>query len=347
MPVNRNALIRFKTIDQCLQNRYRKWTLDDLIAACSEALYEYEGIEKAVSTRTIQADIQLMRSDKIGYNAPIVVVDKKYYTYEDAKYSIVNIPITEKDLNKLGEVTEILKQFKGFSFFGELGIMVQKLEDKISASRTKQNMVIDMEKNENLQGLDNIEIIYRAIKNKLVLEIWYQSFKAKRPGKILFNPYLLKEYRNRWFVIGTKAGEQAIINLALDRIKDIDIDKETAYYQNPDFDQANFYKDVIGVTVNKIRPMNVHLFFDNQNAPYVLTKPLHHSQKVIAESENGVEISIKVKLNFELEREILGFGAGVKVLSPERLKQSIAGTLRQAVLLYNDEKEASPGAPQL
>jgi len=79
----------------------------------------------------------------------------------------------------------------------------------------------------------------------------------------------------------------------------------------------------------------------------VLTKPVHHSQKVIAESENGVEISIKVKLNFELEREILGFGAGVKVLSPERLKQNIAGTLRQAVLLYNDEKEVAPSAPQL
>jgi predicted DNA-binding transcriptional regulator YafY len=264
------------------------------------------------------------------------VVDKKYYTYEDAKYSIVNIPITEKDLNKLGEVTEILKQFKGFSFFGELGIMVQKLEDKISAARTKQSMVIDMEKNENLQGLDNIEIIYRAIKNKLVLEIWYQSFKAKRPGKILFHPYLLKEYRNRWFVIGTKAGEQAIINLALDRIKDIDIDKETAYYQNPDFDQANFYKDVIGVTVTRMRPVNVHLLFDNQNAPYVLTKPLHHSQKVIAENENGVEISIKVKLNFELEREILGFGDGVKVLAPEGLKKRIATILKNASSKYDE-----------
>ena len=339
MPINRNALIRFKTIDQCLQNRYRKWTLNDLIEACSEALYEYEGIEKGVSTRTIQADIQLMRSDKIGYNAPIVVVDKKYYTYEDAKYSIINIPITEKDLNKLGEVTEILKQFKGFSFFGELGIMVQKLEDKISAAGTKQSMVIDMEKNENLQGLNNIEIIYRAIKNKLVLEIWYQSFKAKRPGKMLFNPYLLKEYRNRWFVIGTKTQEQGIINLALDRIKDIDIDKETAYYKNPDFDHANFYNDVIGVTVTRMRPVNVHLLFNDQNAPYALTKPLHHSQKVVSESENGVEISIKVKLNFELEREILGFGDGVKVLAPEGLKKRIATILKNAASKYEECKD--------
>ena len=66
MPVTRNALIRYKTIDQCLQNRYRKWTLHDLIEACSEALYEYEGIDKGVSRRSVQADIQMMRSDKLG-----------------------------------------------------------------------------------------------------------------------------------------------------------------------------------------------------------------------------------------------------------------------------------------
>ena len=81
MAVNKNALIRYKTIDKCLQNRYRKWTLDDLIYECSEALYEYEGIDKGVSRRTVQADIQMMRSDKLGYNAPIIVTDRKYYAY--------------------------------------------------------------------------------------------------------------------------------------------------------------------------------------------------------------------------------------------------------------------------
>nr|MBX2840503.1 phytanoyl-CoA dioxygenase [Flammeovirgaceae bacterium] len=98
MPVNRNALIRFKTIDKCLQNHYRKWTLDDLIDACSEALYEYEGIDKGVSKRTVQADIQMMRSDKLGYNAPIIVEERKYYAYEDKEYSITNIPLTDQDL---------------------------------------------------------------------------------------------------------------------------------------------------------------------------------------------------------------------------------------------------------
>ena len=96
MALNKNALIRYKTIDKCLQNNYRQWTLDDLIEACSDALYEYEGREVNVSKRTVQSDIQLMRSDKLGYNAPIAVFDKKYYKYENKDYSITDIPITEK-----------------------------------------------------------------------------------------------------------------------------------------------------------------------------------------------------------------------------------------------------------
>src|SRR5271156_1718071 len=104
MPINKLALVRYKTIDNCLQNRLRKWTLEDLVAACSDALYEYEGIAKGVSVRTVQLDIQNMRSEKLGYNAPIVVTDKKYYSYEDKNYSITNIPLTSQDLGTLNEV---------------------------------------------------------------------------------------------------------------------------------------------------------------------------------------------------------------------------------------------------
>lgn len=96
MPVNKNALLRYKTIDRCLRNRYRRWTLDDLLEACSDTLYEMEGITRGVSVRTVQADIQMMRSDKLGYNAPIEVYDTKYYRYEDADYSITECPIADE-----------------------------------------------------------------------------------------------------------------------------------------------------------------------------------------------------------------------------------------------------------
>src|ERR1041384_7541523 len=120
MPINKLALIRYKTIDNCLQNRFRKWTLDDLVEACADALYEYEGISKGVSKRTVQLDLQNMRSEKLGYSAPIVVTDKKFYSYEDKDYSITNIPLTSQDLGTLTEVVGILKQFKGFGYFDEL-----------------------------------------------------------------------------------------------------------------------------------------------------------------------------------------------------------------------------------
>lgn len=69
MPANKNALLRYKTIDNCLRNRQRRWTLQDLVDACSDALYDFDGIRKGISTRSVQLDIQMMRSDKLGYNA--------------------------------------------------------------------------------------------------------------------------------------------------------------------------------------------------------------------------------------------------------------------------------------
>ena len=246
MPANRNALIRYKTIDLCLQNKYRKWTLEDLITACSETLYEYEGNRKGVSRRTIQLDIQMMRSDKLGYNAPIVVTDKKFYTYEDTAYSIMNIPLSENDLDKLMETVEFLKQFKGFSHFRELEGMVQKLEDHVYSSKVHRNPVIDFEKNEDLKGLEYLDILYTAIVNEQVI-----------------------------------------------------------------------------------------LFINRQHAPYVITKPFHHSQQVIESNENGITISLEVQHNFELEKEILGLGDGEVVIDPSRLRRSIKKRLRTAAELYN------------
>ena len=75
MPLTKNALIRYKTIDNCLRNRCKRWTLDMLVDACSEALYDYEGVGN-ISKRTVQLDLQMMRSDRYGYNAPIEVMNR-------------------------------------------------------------------------------------------------------------------------------------------------------------------------------------------------------------------------------------------------------------------------------
>jgi predicted DNA-binding transcriptional regulator YafY len=343
MPFNRNALIRYRTIDQCLQNRYRKWTLDDLIAACSDAIYEYQGIMTGVSRRTIQADIEMMRSNKLGYEAPIIVVDKKYYTYDDKNYSITNIPLNKQDMQVLGEVASLLQQFKGFNHFADLNEMVSKLEDKIYTQKTHSAPVIDFEKNDNLKGLEWIEVIRKAIVAKKTICITYQSFKARDASTFCFSAYLLKEYRNRWFVLGMQHKRNShIMNLALDRIQAVE-EHEEAYRENLELNLATYYNDCIGVTKSPgQRDCEVVFWIDNANAPYVITKPLHHTQKLLSEDANGKIFSIKVIMNFELERELLGFGSKMRVLGPRILVKQIKEQLKKTLENYNlpEEKPA-------
>jgi predicted DNA-binding transcriptional regulator YafY len=338
MPVNRNALIRYRTIDNCLRNKFKKYTLEDLVQACSDALYEYEGIDKGVSTRTVQMDIQLMRSDKLGYNAPILVEDKKYYRYEDPEYSITNIPLTDQDLGKLTEVVEILRQFKGFSHFQELSGMVQRLENKIYTAKTNAEPIIDFEKNDHLKGLEHIDTLYQAIIKKSAIIIDYQSFKARTANAFDFHPYFLKEYRNRWFVIGIRKRDAEMMNLALDRIISISECPRAYIPKKKELVLSEYFNDVLGVSISAGAAVEkVTLFVDTATAPYVVTKPIHHSQKVEETLTNGIVVSFHVQLNFELERELLGFGDRIRVLGPERLRRQIKERLSAALDSYQYE----------
>lgn len=334
MPANRNALIRYKTIDTCLRNKFRKWTLEDLIDACSDALYEYEGIDKGISRRTVQMDIQMMRSEKLGYNAPIVVYDGKYYKYEEEDYSITNTPLSEQDLKTMSEAVEVLRQFKGFSYFSEMGGIVSRLEDHVTSARQKTVPVIDFEKNESLKGLDFLDTVYHAIVNKRVLQIKYRSFKARSANTFLFYPYLLKEYRNRWFVFGRR--KENLINLALDRIKTIEVAAGEKFIDNDLFEPATFFNDVVGVTKNiGSQAETVRFWVDAPNVPYVETKPFHRSQKVVEERADGSKIfEIRVIINQELQREFFGYADTLQVLFPQSLVDFMRRKFRLANALY-------------
>ena len=335
MPANRNALIRYKTIDKCLQNRYRKWTLDNLIETVSDALYEYEGIDKGISKRTIQSDIQTMRSDKLGYNAPIIVLEKKYYTYEEPDYSITNIPLTDQDLNQLSEAVEFLKQFQGFSHFRQLGGMVQKLEDHIHSAKEKKKPVISFDSNPNLKGIEHLDTLYQAVIKKSVLKMQYQSFKARSASEVFLHHYLLKEFNNRWFILGQKNDKKEVITYALDRIVSLETANEKHYQANESFDPDNFYKDVVGVTVMQgILPEKVVFKVNHRNAQYVLTKPIHHSQKTLSQDEDGYIFQLDIKINFELERIFLGYGSSLEIISPRRLRGRIKKNLKSAAEQY-------------
>lgn len=337
MATNKLALLRYKTIDDCLKNRFRKWSLDDLIEKVAHALYEYEGITTGVSRRTIQADLQVMRSDRLGYNAPIMVTDRKFYSYEDPAYSITKSPINTADMDKMREIVSVLKQLNGFNYFDEMSDLIAKLENNVNKTAHKSKNYIQFEDNKNLKGIEHINPLYQAILSKTPLLIEYQSFKALKPNKEIYYPYLLKEHRNRWFLVTKCKRNPNLITLALDRIIEFHVlAKELfAEYDGVDFDR--YFDDLIGITKSqKDRAQKVVLQFDKTNAPYVLTKPLHRSQQLIKESEDGIIIRIDVVLNFELEKEILGFGECVKVLSPRNLKSFIQKRLKKASAQYEE-----------
>lgn len=105
MPTNLNALIRYKQIDKELRNPYLKTTIKGLQKACSEQLAEHRGVYKLISERTIRDDIRVMRSEALGFNAPIIV-ENGIYSYSDTTFSIFNTPIEQKSL--LDEILKLL-----------------------------------------------------------------------------------------------------------------------------------------------------------------------------------------------------------------------------------------------
>lgn len=331
MSINKLALIRYKTIDECLRNRYRKWSLDDLIEKVSTVLYEQEGITSGVSRRTIQADIQIMRSDKLGYNAPIVVVDKRYYSYSDPEYSIFWAPLNPSDVEKMKEVVSVLKQFSGFSYFEEMSDMIARLENNLYKNIPQGKNYIQLENNRQVKGLEHITPLYQCILHKRPLLIEYKSFKAAASQQHIYYPYLLKEYRNRWFLIVKAKKGPLLLTMALDRIINFEelLKEPFVDYEGTDLEQ--YFDELLGVTrTEKDRPHKVVLFIDKYHAPYVLTKPLHHTQALLKEDQEGIIISIDVILNFELEREILGFAEHMRVLAPKSLQSTIQKRLEKA-----------------
>lgn len=338
MSVNKLALIRYKTIDDCLRNRYRKWTLNDLIVKVADVLYDLEGITTGVSKRTIQADIQMMRSDKLGYNAPIVVIDRKFYTYSEPDFSITNAPVNKADIEKMKEIVGVLKQFNGFIYFDAMSEMIARLENNLYRSTHQGRNCIQFENNKLLKGLEHINPLYQAILHKRSLLVEYKSFKAEKSQHLICFPYLLKEYRNRWFLIVRNKKGKLLSTMALDRIIEFqELTKET-FIDHDGIDFDLYFDDLIGVTkTEKDRSSKVVLFVDKYHAPYVLTKPIHHSQQLLKEEETGIIIRIDVVLNFELEREILGFGEYVKVLAPRVFAARIRQRLEKARKGYKRE----------
>lgn len=336
MPANKNALIRYKTIDNCLCNRFRKWTLQDLVEACSDALYELEGVDKGVSLRTIQSDIQMMRSDKLGYNAPIEVYEHKYYRYADPDYSITNMPLSPNDLNIMQEAIDMLKQLEGFTHFSEMSNVLHHLQEKLAISSKNRGNIIHFDSAPQLKGLHYLTPLYDHISQKHTIKVTYQSFSSDKPQEHILYPHLLKEFRNRWFLFGSRVKDMLLYNLSLDRIIGIET-IDIPYKENPDFDTNHFFDDVIGVSKHiKSQPHLIIFWADAEQSHYIKTKPIHNTQKIVRDNcpDGSCIFSINVVINFEMYSTFMSYGAGVKVLSPRHVASYMKDKLRKAANLY-------------
>lgn len=340
MPINRATLIRISTIDRCLQNRYRRWTINDLIEACTDALAEFEGRVNPVSRRTFQNDLALMRSDRLGYNAPIVVRDNKYYEYEDPDFTITHLPLNDEGLDALNSALDILRQLQCFPQLASSIETISKLNEQISRRTGASVPAMDMEHVAGYRGERFIGMIYDAVRKHRTITIEYQSFKASRPDIVTVYPYLLKEYRNRWFLVGEKSTNRAPhVNIfALDRIHSVKFDHEHPFRKCAGFDPEHFFDDTIGVT-RQIgdKPRHVMIDIDSTQAPYIESKPFHRSQKVEQRFDDGsIRISLKVVINSELVRLILGYGGHAEVIAPPELRVKVAESVIKAADRYRE-----------
>ena len=130
----------------------------------------------------------------------------------------------------------------------------------------------------------------------------------------------------RWFLLGLNSDDDLIYTIPFDRIKKIDIQKEE-YIENKIINFSEYFDDIIGVSRKpEDKPIKIKLSFNSKTAPYILTKPLHGSQKKLNYDEKGLIVQIEVIPNFELKQLILSYGDSIEILTPESYKKEIYET---------------------
>jgi predicted DNA-binding transcriptional regulator YafY len=339
MPANKSALLRYRIIDKCIRNKYKPYPSKEFIRqACEDALFNSVG--ERVSTSTIEKDLNAMRFDAaLGYEAPIKFskADGGYY-YEDPNYSIDNIPINDDDLHALRFAATTLHQFKGIKVFEDFEFAIGKLFERINLSvDSDENAIqqyVQFETVTKIEGSEHLPVLLEAIQNQKQIEIEYASYKAEKTKSYTLNAHLLKEYRNRWYLIAIDHKAQKLKTYGLDRILQVTL-SNNKFERDSTFSHDHFFKYSVGITASTEKPKKVVLSFNPQQGQYVKSQPIHFSQKIITDSKKELRVEIEVIESYELVMQILGYGSSVKVISPKSLKKAIVKESQKALENYN------------
>ena len=334
MATNKHAQIRYKVLDDCFSNFGRKFYFEDLLDKCNEALAELYGDKHGgVKTRTLRSDINYMR-DRAGEFGVDIIVERDgegyFYRYSEDDFSVFRQGFNDEELLQLRETIIMLQRFKGMPNFEWMTELAVKLEDKLQLGKNTGNFV-SYEENVNYVGLDWFKDVFDAIANNRVLHITYSKFNGTKPYYWDIHPYFLKQYNNRWFLLGLNDYNNKIYTIALDRIEDLkEIRKD--FIPNTAINLDEYFKDIIGVTREKGPKEIVKLQFSEHRFPYIETKPVHESQITIDHSNRIIEINVIP--NKELLTMILSFGNDVEVISPKNIRDEIRAIIEDSLNKY-------------
>ena len=323
MSINKNAYLRYQVLDKCFSNKYRMYFIDDLLNEVNKALEEFNGDGSKVERRQLFDDIKFMESEA-GFSIPLERIrqgKKNYYRYSEPEFSLKNQKISYDEIETINSALMVLLRFRGIPQFEWVNEIFPKLQSAFQDEEFKE--VISFDQNEYLVGLDNLPTLYKSITNKSALIIEYQSFKDTKSKQLIIHPYYLKQFNKRWFLFGLNDKDKLIYNLPLDRIKSISQSSEK-YIENITLDFKEYFEDIVGVSFTPgEKPIKIKLRINNEVTPYVLTKPLHGSQKKLESKAEITIIEIEVIPNIELRQLILSYGDGIEVISPKSFREQM------------------------
>jgi predicted DNA-binding transcriptional regulator YafY len=265
-----------------------------------------------------------MQSDQ-GWSVPLerIRVGKRvFYRYSDNSFSITTQGINHSEIEQIKDTVLILSRFKGLPQFDWIEEIKIRLENTVKLKGDASSSV-GFEHNPYLKGLNFFSELFNAIQNRSNLKILYQGFRQANPVTHELSPWYLKEYNSRWFLFGYSQNFGSMTNMALDRIDSITLSREP-YVENTEINFEEYFDDVVGVTVSTDNPVvKVILRIKKSIWPYVKSKPLHGSQKVLEEVDDHVDIQLNVQLNYELNSLLFSYLDTIEVIEPLKLRDSI------------------------
>ena len=327
----RQIRLRLEILDELLGGLVRR-TYTELLDKLNEKL-EVKG-EKTISLRTLKYDISHLETEQ---SAPIHRPTKKdaavYYT---EKFSLKDVGLSDEEVEHLRNAIEILKQVYNFQILQDVEGVIRKLENRVNTSDADNTTAfIHFEKQGLTTGHEHFENLLAAIKNKIVVRIEYQPYHQADSKEIVVHPYLLKEFRNRWFVFARVDTKSNSTVFALDRIKKVRNSQQN-FRENDTFDPNSYFNYLIGVSVPPdSTPVDIEIKASKEQAPYLITKPIHPTQELIKENKDGsVILKMKLTVNYELKSTLLSYGSGIEVKKPIELRNELKAVLENTLSFY-------------